>query len=128
MNQTVHQLLQLVLQGLAWFLRTIEALWVWSWAQIASVAKISWGTAPLETCIWPHCDRRYGGDHHRLVSSWFARPAPHRGSVLDHGGDCLRRPGRRRDSRRPFPRRDMVVATMPDDFWQKLLQTAASQS
>jgi CHASE2 domain-containing sensor protein len=37
MNQAVHQLLQLILQGLTWFLRTIEALWVWSWSQIAAV-------------------------------------------------------------------------------------------
>jgi CHASE2 domain-containing sensor protein len=37
MNEAVHQLLQLILQGLAWFLRTIETLWVWSWSQIAAV-------------------------------------------------------------------------------------------
>ena len=46
MNQTVHQLLQLILQGLTWFLRTVEALWTWSWAQIGSVFAISWGNLP----------------------------------------------------------------------------------
>jgi hypothetical protein len=46
MNQAVHQLLQLILQGLAWFLRTIEALWVWSWSQIASVFNTPWDNLP----------------------------------------------------------------------------------
>ncbi len=46
MNQAVHQLLQLILQGLAWFLRTIEALWVWSWSQIAAVFKTPWDSLP----------------------------------------------------------------------------------
>ena len=27
MNQSVHQLVQLILQGLTWVLRTIETLW-----------------------------------------------------------------------------------------------------
>ena len=50
MNQAVHQLLQLILQGLAWFLRTIEALWVWSWSQIASVFNTPWdlGLSPRD--------------------------------------------------------------------------------
>jgi hypothetical protein len=46
MNQAVHQLLQLILQGFTWVLRTIEALWVWSWAQIAAVFNMSWGNLP----------------------------------------------------------------------------------
>jgi hypothetical protein len=46
MNQSVHQLLQLILQGLAWFLRTIEALWVWSWSQIAGVFSTPWDSLP----------------------------------------------------------------------------------
>jgi hypothetical protein len=46
MNQAVHQLLQLILQGLTWFLRTIEALWVWSWAQIARVFSAPWDSLP----------------------------------------------------------------------------------
>jgi hypothetical protein len=46
MNQAVHQLLQLILQGLAWFLHTIEALWVWSWSQIAAVFSTRWDDLP----------------------------------------------------------------------------------
>jgi len=46
MNQAVHQLLALVLQGLTWFLKTIEALWLWSWAQIASAFSVSWEALP----------------------------------------------------------------------------------
>jgi hypothetical protein len=46
MNEAVHQLLQLILQGLTWVLRTIEALWVWSWAQIAGAFGMSWGSLP----------------------------------------------------------------------------------
>src|SRR5437879_6354702 len=46
MNQAVHQLLQLILQGLAWFLRTIEALWVWSWSQITAVFTTPWDSLP----------------------------------------------------------------------------------
>jgi hypothetical protein len=46
MNQAVHQLLQLILQGFTWVLRTIEALWIWSWAQIAAVFNMSWGNLP----------------------------------------------------------------------------------
>jgi hypothetical protein len=46
MNQAVHQLLQLILQGFTWVLRTIEALWVWSWTQIAAVFNMSWGNLP----------------------------------------------------------------------------------
>jgi len=46
MNQAVHQLIQLILQGLTWFLRTVEALWVWSWAQISSVFNTPWDSLP----------------------------------------------------------------------------------
>jgi CHASE2 domain-containing sensor protein len=46
MNDAVHQLLQVVLQGLTWVMRTIETLWVWSWSQIASVFSMSWGNLP----------------------------------------------------------------------------------
>jgi hypothetical protein len=46
MNQAVHQLLQLILQGFTWFLRTIESIWVWSWAQIVAVFNLSWGNLP----------------------------------------------------------------------------------
>jgi hypothetical protein len=46
MNQSVHQLLQIILQGFTWFLKTIEALWVWSWAQITAAFNMSWGNMP----------------------------------------------------------------------------------
>jgi hypothetical protein len=46
MNEAVHRLLQVILQGLTWVMRTIETLWVWSWSQIASVFSISWGNLP----------------------------------------------------------------------------------
>jgi hypothetical protein len=46
MNDAFHQLLQLILQGLTWFMRTIEAIWVWSWTQIASVFNMPWQDMP----------------------------------------------------------------------------------
>ena len=46
MNQAVHQFLQLLLQGFAWFLKTIESLWTWSWSQIVAIFNISWGNLP----------------------------------------------------------------------------------
>jgi len=46
MNEAVHQLMQVILQGVTWVLRTIERLWVWSWGQIDSAFNISWGNLP----------------------------------------------------------------------------------
>jgi hypothetical protein len=46
MNQAVHQLVQLVLQGLTWFLRTVEMLWDWSWTQITGAFNTSWAHLP----------------------------------------------------------------------------------
>lgn len=46
MDNAVHQLLQVILQGLTWVMRSIETLWVWSWSQIASVFSMSWGNLP----------------------------------------------------------------------------------
>jgi hypothetical protein len=42
MNQAVHQLLQLILQGVTWVLRTVDALWVWSWTQIHAAFNVPW--------------------------------------------------------------------------------------
>jgi hypothetical protein len=42
-NETVHSLLQVVLQAITWAFKAIEQLWVWSWAQIASLFSLSWG-------------------------------------------------------------------------------------
>jgi hypothetical protein len=46
MNQSVHQLMQLVLQGITWVLRTIEILWDWSWGQIMTTFNMSWANLP----------------------------------------------------------------------------------
>ena len=46
MNNAVHQLVQLILQGITWILKTAEALWDWSWAQIAAVFAMSWAELP----------------------------------------------------------------------------------
>ncbi len=46
MNRIVHQLLQVILQALTWFLRTIETLWDWSWSQIVAAFNTSWGNLP----------------------------------------------------------------------------------
>jgi len=47
MNEAVHQLLQLILQGITWVLRTLEKLWVWSMAQITAAFNISWQNLPV---------------------------------------------------------------------------------
>jgi hypothetical protein len=46
MNQAVHQLLQIILQAITWVLKTIEALWVWSWSQISLAFSMSWENLP----------------------------------------------------------------------------------
>jgi hypothetical protein len=46
MNDAIHQLIQVILQGVTWVLRTIERLWVWSWSQVESAFNISWGSLP----------------------------------------------------------------------------------
>jgi len=42
MNQSIHQLLQVILQGISWVLATIEKLWVWSWSEITHAFDMSW--------------------------------------------------------------------------------------
>jgi hypothetical protein len=46
MNQSIHQFMALVLEGISWVLRTIELLWDWSWAQIDGVFNLSWANLP----------------------------------------------------------------------------------
>ena len=46
MNDAVHQLLQVVLQGITWAFRTIETLWIWSWSEIGAAFNMSWGDLP----------------------------------------------------------------------------------
>lgn len=47
MNRSMHEFFQLILQGVAWLLRTVETLWVWSWQQIAFVFNLQWDTLPV---------------------------------------------------------------------------------
>jgi hypothetical protein len=52
MNQSIHQLLQVILQGISWVLRTIEALWVWSWSQIVHAFDMSlWNLPPWKIVV-----------------------------------------------------------------------------
>jgi hypothetical protein len=46
MNDAIHQLMQVILQGVTWVLRTIERLWAWSWSQVESAFNMSWGNLP----------------------------------------------------------------------------------
>jgi hypothetical protein len=46
MNDAVHQLFNLISQGVTWVLRTLEKLWVWSWVQIQSAFNVSWDSLP----------------------------------------------------------------------------------
>ncbi len=46
MNDAIHQLMQVILQGVTWVLRTIERLWAWAWSQIESAFNMSWGNLP----------------------------------------------------------------------------------
>lgn len=52
MNQSLHQLLQVILQGISWVLRTSEALWVWSWSQITRAFDMSlWNLPPWKIVV-----------------------------------------------------------------------------
>jgi hypothetical protein len=46
MNQSIHEFMALVLEGIGWVLRTIELLWDWSWVQIDGVFNLSWANLP----------------------------------------------------------------------------------
>ena len=46
MNNAIHQLVHLILQGITWALNTAAMLWIWSWSQIASVFTMSWTNLP----------------------------------------------------------------------------------
>jgi hypothetical protein len=46
MSNAIHQLLQLILQGITWALKTAETLWMWSWSQIVSVFNMPWTNLP----------------------------------------------------------------------------------
>jgi hypothetical protein len=46
MNNSFHQLAELILLGISWALKSAEALWEWSWSQIAAVFAMSWANLP----------------------------------------------------------------------------------
>jgi hypothetical protein len=127
MNQAVHQLLQLILQGFAWVLRTIEALWLWSWTQIDSLAKISWGNLPLWKIVFGLVAivilaaiivgllRRSLHALRRIAAAFWTMAATALGVLVVVVMAGLLSRGV-----------TWVVARVPDDFWQKLLQTSAS--
>ncbi len=125
MNQAVHQLLQLIQQGLIWFLRTIEMLWVWSWAQINSAFHIPWQHLPawkiaigilaiavlailvlmllrrslfalerIAAAFWRMAVMAFGIVAVVVVAGLFSRGV------------------------------QWVVASVPDDFWQRLLSSS----
>ena len=122
MNQAVHQLLQLILQGLAWFLRTIEALWVWSWSQIAGVFNTPWDSLPgwkialaliavvvLATLLLLMLRR--GLEALGRIAAAFWTMAVTLFGVLSFIVTAAL-----------FSRRfQWVVASVPDDFWQRLM-------
>jgi hypothetical protein len=122
MNQAVHQLLQLILQGITWFLRTIEAIWVWSWAQVVSVFNISWGNLPgwkiavalisiaVLAAILVLMFRRGLHAFRRIAAAFWTMAITVFGIlVLVVTAGLLSRGV------------TWVVASVPDDFWEKLL-------
>jgi hypothetical protein len=69
MNQSIHQLLRLILQGFAWFLQTIEVLWDWSWSQIVSAFNLSWANLPA----WKMAVTAFGVLVFVVVAGLFSR-------------------------------------------------------
>ena len=122
MNNAVHQLLQLILQGVTWVVRTIEALWVWSWTQILGAFNVSWenlptwkmavGAVALATLavilllMFRHMVHAFG----RIATAFWTMAVTMVGilAFVVMGGLFSR----------GF---QWVVASVPDDFWQKML-------
>jgi hypothetical protein len=42
MNQSLRQLIEIIIQGIRWALNVIVFLWEWSWTQIAAVFAMPW--------------------------------------------------------------------------------------
>jgi hypothetical protein len=42
MNQSLRDLIQIILQGIRWALEVIVRLWEWSWTQISSAFTMPW--------------------------------------------------------------------------------------
>jgi hypothetical protein len=52
MNQSLHELIRVIQEGIAWVLNTIVRLWEWSWAQIISAFTMPWwNLAPWKLVI-----------------------------------------------------------------------------
>jgi hypothetical protein len=125
MNQAIHQLLQLILQGITWFLRTLEALWVWSWSQIASVFKISWANMPawkivigvvaiiLLAAILVALFQRGLHAFRRIAAAFWTMALTLFGILVIVVMAGLLSRGV-----------TWVVASVPDDFWAKLLSSS----
>ena len=122
MNQTVHQLLALILQGLTWFLKTVETLWVWSWSQISSVFAVSWGNLPgwklalglvaiilLAAVLVALLQRGLHAFQRIAAAFWTMALSLFSILVFVVMAGLLSRGV------------TWVVASVPDDFWQKLL-------
>jgi hypothetical protein len=122
MNQSVHQLLRLILEGFTWFLKTIETLWDWSWSQIISAFNLSWASLPgwkiavgliamavlavLLALILRHALAAFG----RIAAAFWAMAATAFGVLVLVVVAGL------------FSRGvQWVVASVPDHFWDKLL-------
>jgi hypothetical protein len=122
MNQSVHQLLRLILEGFAWFLKTIEALWDWSWAQILAAFNISWANLPgwkiavgliamvvliaLLVVMFRHALAAFG----RIAAAFWTMAVTVFGLVAFVALAGL--------FSRGF---QWVVASVPDHFWEKFL-------
>ena len=122
MNQAVHQLLQLILQGITWFLRTLEALWMWSWSQITAVFHLSWGNLPawkialgviailLLAAILVSLFKRGLHAFRRIAAAFWTMALTMFGILVIVVMAGLLSRGV-----------TWVVASVPDDFWSKLL-------
>jgi hypothetical protein len=42
MNQSLHELIGIIQQGIGWVLKTIVWLWEWSWTQISNAFAMPW--------------------------------------------------------------------------------------
>ena len=51
MDQSVHELIQVIIRGISWVLHTIELLWDWSWNQITRAFSMPWTDLPT----WKLC-------------------------------------------------------------------------
>ena len=126
MDQAVHQLLQIILQAFTWLLKTIEALWVWSLSQISSAFNMSWQNLPtwklvllvtalaVLSVIVLILLKRIVEAFGKIAAAFWTMALTCFGlatlvfvlGVLSRGVQW-------------------VVATVPDDFWQKLVTGAS---